>query len=100
MKFDREQLLHLARLAKLELTEEELQKAPQEFEQILNFITTLQEVDTTGVEPTSQITGLENRTREDVVTTTIPKQELLKSMPKTDEQGNLVVKAVFTESEE
>lgn len=97
MQINREAILHLARLSKLELSAQELKQAPQELGAILSFVEKLQAVDTTGVEPTSQITGLENRMRTDEVETqqTFSKEVLRAAMPKTDAQGNLIVHPVF-----
>lgn len=51
---------HVAKLAKLELTEAEIEKFLPQLSSIINFISELNEVDTDGVEPTSQTTGLKN----------------------------------------
>lgn len=67
MKLNQIQIKHIANLAKLELTEEELERYTGQLSNVLNYIDQLKEVDTTGVEPTAQVTGLENIFREDVV---------------------------------
>jgi aspartyl-tRNA(Asn)/glutamyl-tRNA(Gln) amidotransferase subunit C len=58
---------HVAKLAKLNLTEAEEDKFLSQLSNIVNFISDLSEVDTTNIEPTSQTTGLTNVYREDVV---------------------------------
>lgn len=58
---------HVAQLAKLTLTEEEIKKFQSQLAQILEYINQLQDVDTSGVEETSQVTGLTNVFREDEV---------------------------------
>jgi aspartyl-tRNA(Asn)/glutamyl-tRNA(Gln) amidotransferase subunit C len=58
---------HIANLARLELSEEELKLYGEQLSAILGYINQLQEVDTTDVEPTAQVTGLENAWREDRV---------------------------------
>jgi len=65
MKLKREQIDHIAKLARLELTEAELKKYGSQLSAVLNYVDQLKEVDTTDVEPTAQITGLENALRED-----------------------------------
>jgi len=65
MKLKREQIDHIAKLARLELTEAELKKYGSQLSDVLNYIDQLKEVDTTDIEPTAQITGLENALRED-----------------------------------
>jgi aspartyl-tRNA(Asn)/glutamyl-tRNA(Gln) amidotransferase subunit C len=65
MKLDKKEIEHIADLARLELTEAELKKYGSQLSDVLNYIDQLKEVDTTDVEPTAQITGLENALRED-----------------------------------
>lgn len=67
MKLTKDEVEHLGRLARLSLTEEEKAQYAVELSAILEFVEQLQEVDTTDVEPTSQVTGLEDVYREDVV---------------------------------
>jgi len=65
MKLTKGEIKHIADLARLELTEAELKKYGSQLSDILSYIDQLKEVDTTDVEPTAQITGLENALRED-----------------------------------
>ncbi len=67
MKLTREEIEHLGKLARIALTEEEKERYATELSAILDYVEQLQEVDTTDVEPTSQVTGLEDVYREDVV---------------------------------
>ena len=67
MKLSNKEIKHIADLARLELTEAELKKYGRELSGILAWIDQLKEVDTTGIEPTAQVTGLENSLREDAV---------------------------------
>lgn len=67
MKLDKKQIEHIARLARLELTEKEMQTYGSQLSDILNYINRLQEVDVSNVEPTAQVTGMENVFREDKV---------------------------------
>lgn len=63
----RDQVAHIAKLARLKLTDEETEKMTKELGAILTYVEKLGEVDTTGVEPTAQVTGLENVFRKDEV---------------------------------
>ena len=65
MQLSNDQIKHIANLARLELSEEELETYGEQLTEILNYIELLQEVDTSGVEPTSQVTGVRNVLRED-----------------------------------
>lgn len=67
MKLTKQQIEHIAKLARLDLTKEELKKYGNQLSAILNYIDQLKEVEVTGVEPTAQVTGLENIFREDKV---------------------------------
>jgi aspartyl-tRNA(Asn)/glutamyl-tRNA(Gln) amidotransferase subunit C len=58
---------HIAKLARLNLSDEEVEKFSKELTSILKYVDKLQEVDTKGVEPTAQVTGLTNAFREDRV---------------------------------
>ncbi len=66
-KLTKEEVKHIADLARLELTDEELEKYGGQLSDILGYIDQLQEVDVNGVEPTAQITGSLNVFREDIV---------------------------------
>jgi aspartyl-tRNA(Asn)/glutamyl-tRNA(Gln) amidotransferase subunit C len=62
-----DQVKHVAMLAKLNLTDEEIKKYQDQLSHILSHIDELSQVDTAGVEPTSQTTGLTNVFRQDAV---------------------------------
>ena len=81
-KLTREDVLKLARLAKLELTDGEVEKFADEISEILAYVEQLQKVEVDDLEPTYQVTGLKNVTREDEVKDykTTPK-DLLKNVP-------------------
>jgi aspartyl-tRNA(Asn)/glutamyl-tRNA(Gln) amidotransferase subunit C len=74
----------LARLAKISITDEEAKKYQAELDAILGYVKQLDAIDTTGVEPTSQVTGLVNVTRPDsIVEYGVSQDELLKNAPDT-----------------
>lgn len=73
---------HLAQLSSLQLSEDEVAHLQADLENILGYIAQLGELDTTGVEPTYQVTGLENVWREDIVgKSSISRDELLALAP-------------------
>ena len=81
-KLTREDVLKLARLARLDLSEEEIEKYRTEMSEILQFVEQLQDVDVQGLEPTHQVTGLVNATRPDEIKGYGYKPEqLLKNVP-------------------
>lgn len=67
MKLSQEQIEHMARLARIELLEEEKEKFQKQLSAVLEYMEILNEIDTEKVEPTSQVTGLKNVFREDIV---------------------------------
>lgn len=81
MKID---VAHVAKLANLPLTAEEKKKFEGQLAETLDYISKLNEVKTEGVEPTSQVTGLENVTREDKAAPSLPQEEVLKNAKSTD----------------
>ena len=68
-KLTKKEVLHVAELSNLSLTDTEIKKFLPQLTKIIEFVTTLSEVDTSGIDPTSQTTGLTNITREDVIKT-------------------------------
>jgi aspartyl-tRNA(Asn)/glutamyl-tRNA(Gln) amidotransferase subunit C len=66
-KLSRDDVLKLARLARIEVTEEEVTSFADELSHILAYVEQLGSVDVSGLEPTSQVTGLVNVTREDTI---------------------------------
>lgn len=66
-KLTKTDVLHVAKLSNLTLTEDEIKKFTPQLSKIVDFISQLSEVDTSSVRPTSQTTGLTNVFREDVV---------------------------------
>lgn len=87
---------HTARLARLGLNEQEKEKFSRELTAILAFVEKLKEVDTVNIEPTAQVTGLQNITRPDEAQKEKEhcSQQILTNAPETKE-GFIKVKAVF-----
>lgn len=78
----RDDVLKLARLARLDLSDEEIEQFSKELTAILHYVEQLQAVDVTGLEPTNQVTGLTNVTRKDeVINYGYAPKELLKNVP-------------------
>lgn len=67
MKLTKEQVEKIAQLARLKLSEEEMERYADQLTTILDYVDILKELDTTGVPETSQVTGLTSVTREDEV---------------------------------
>ncbi len=67
MALTKDEVRHIAKLARLNLSEEEVEKFTKELSSILDYVDQLQEVDTEGVVSTAQVTGLNNSFRADEV---------------------------------
>lgn len=78
-------VLKLASLAKLKLSDSEITQYTSELDQILQYVELLQDVDVTGLAPTNQVTGLVNVMRsDDIVSYVATPESLLKNVPSTD----------------
>lgn len=67
-KLSKENALHIAKLARLQLTDEEAERFSTELSSILKYVWMLQEVKTDGIVATSSVTGLQTILRDDVIT--------------------------------
>ena len=81
-------------LAKLELSDEEKEQAKKDMANMLDYIDTLNELDTSGVEPMSHVFPVNNVFREDVVTNGDDREEILANAPEAKE-GAFVVPKTF-----
>jgi len=84
MKLSRDEVLHIARLARLGLTENELDKFREQLSNILENFEILQQVDTTNVPPTAQAIPLQNVFREDEVAASLSQSEVLANAPRRE----------------
>jgi len=84
---DREQVLHVARLARLRLSEEEIEHLTGELSSILDHIEKIGQLDLAGVEPTSHVVALENVLRPDEPVPSLPRETALGQAPDTDGVG-------------
>jgi len=78
---EREQVLHVAKLARLGLSEEEVERMAGELSGILEHVDRIAELDLDGVEPTSHVVELENVLRADVPHESLPPEVALASAP-------------------
>jgi aspartyl-tRNA(Asn)/glutamyl-tRNA(Gln) amidotransferase subunit C len=82
MQLTTDQVRHIAKLARLRLTDDEVQRFTTELTSIFQTIDILQKVNTEGVPATAQVTGLTNAFREDEVRPqSIPPEDLLATSP-------------------
>lgn len=96
----KEEVQHIAKLARLKLTKSEEEKFSKELSLVLDYIEKLKEVDIEGIKPTSHPFEIENETREDIYLGKDEKViERLKKLFPSLEKGYLKVKKVLTPPE-
>ena len=78
---DRDQVLHVARLARLRLEEEEIDRMSRELSTVLDHIEKISELDLEGVEPTSHVVEVENVMRADEPRPSWPRDRVLADAP-------------------
>ena len=78
---DREQVLHVARLARLRLSEEEVDRMASELSKVLDHIEKISELDLEGVPPTSHVVEIENVLRPDEPRPSWPREGILEQAP-------------------
>jgi aspartyl-tRNA(Asn)/glutamyl-tRNA(Gln) amidotransferase subunit C len=94
-QISKDDVQHLAQLSNLQLTDDEVGSLQVDLENIVGYIQQLDELDTGGVEPTYQVTDLENVWRSDVVDNYgIDKEALLALAPQTEAQQIKVPKVL------
>jgi aspartyl-tRNA(Asn)/glutamyl-tRNA(Gln) amidotransferase subunit C len=81
MKLSREEVLHIARLARVGLTEEDVDRLREQLSNILEHFEALKQVDTTDVPPTAQSIPLQNVTKDDKVKPSMLQEQTLANAP-------------------
>jgi aspartyl-tRNA(Asn)/glutamyl-tRNA(Gln) amidotransferase subunit C len=84
---DRDQVLHVARLARLRLSEDEVGRMSSELSSILGHIEKIEELDLDDVEPTSHVVEVENVLREDEPRPSWPRERILEAAPDVADGG-------------
>ena len=84
MKLSREEVLHIALLARLGLDETEVGRLSEQLSNILENFEILQQVDTSGIPPTAQSIALQNVMKDDEATNSLPQNEILANAPRKE----------------
>ena len=85
MKLTREEVLHIARLARVALTEEEINRMSDQLSKLLDHFEVLQKVDTTDIPPTAQSVDLQSVMRNDDVKPSLSADEVLANAPRRED---------------
>ena len=86
----REEVLHVARLARLELAEQEIEPMARELSAVLDHIAKIAELDLEGVEPTSHVVEVTGALRADEPRPCLPREVALAQAPSVQDDGFLV----------
>jgi aspartyl-tRNA(Asn)/glutamyl-tRNA(Gln) amidotransferase subunit C len=84
---DREQVLHVARLARLELSEQDVERMASELTKVLDHIEKIRELDLEGVAPTSHVVDMIGALRPDEPTPSLPRDVILGAAPEPLHEG-------------
>lgn len=84
MALSREEVLHIAKLARVALTEAEIDRLREQLSNILENFKVLERVDTSDVPPTAQSVALQNVMRNDEVAPSLPVDTVLANAPKKE----------------
>ncbi len=94
MAITRAEVAHVARLARLGLSEDEMAQLASELDHILEAMQTLRQLDTSAIPPTAQVIPLNNVMREDVARPSWPQSDILLNAP-VQHDGEFLVPAVL-----
>ncbi len=94
MPLEKDEIKRIAALARLQLSENDLEKLSQDLTVVVDYFEQMTQVDTEGVEPRDQFIDSANVLREDVVIPSLPREAALANAPATDGEFFLVPKVL------
>lgn len=94
MTITSENVRHVARLARITLTDEQIAVFCRQLNDIVEYIEKLNEIDTSNIEPTSHVAPLNNIFREDLIIPSQQRQEMLKNAPDSNGRFYIVPKII------
>lgn len=98
MSLTRAQVTHIAELAKLTLTAQEIERMTQQLSAILEYAERLNELDTDAIAPTASVIPNQNVMRSDVVTPSLTHEQVMQNAPDTDANREFLrVRAILEE---
>lgn len=96
VKITAQDVIHVARLARLHIREEEIEPMTQQLNAILEYFETLQQIDTTGVPASTHSVSITNAFREDVCAPSLPPEDVLANAPEAEQSLFKVPKIIET----
>ncbi len=94
MKITRKEVENVARLARLELAEQEVEQMTRQLDTILSYVAKLDELDTSGVAVTTHTQSVTNAFRDDEVRESLPREKALANAPKQNGEAFIVPKII------
>lgn len=89
-----EDVRHIAMLARISLTDKEIEMLGRQLSDIVEYIGQLKEIDTKDIEPTSHVIPLNNVCREDLIRPSLPRHDMLRNAPDSNERFYIVPKII------
>jgi len=84
MAISRDEVLHIAKLANLEFSDQEIGRITRQLSAILDYVAQLEALDTSAVEPTSHVESGAHALRADALAPSMPREEALANAPESD----------------
>ncbi len=98
MSLSRDQVVHIAELAKLDLTNQEIERMTEQLSAILDYAERLNQLDTDAIPPTFGVIPNQNVMRADIVTPSLTREQVLQNAPETDSNREFLrVRAILEE---
>ena len=97
MPIEKDDVKHVAQLARLKLTEKEINYFAKQLDSIINYIDQLKEVNTSNVEPTTHVLPIQNVFRDDAVLPSLKAEDALKSAPSKEKELFKVPRIIIEE---
>lgn len=94
MKLTRKDIEHVAHLARLNLSEEELEKMTSQLDTILRYVEKLEELNTENIEPTTHAFSVSNAFREDIPRDSLEQEEALANSPEKNNESFIVPRII------
>ena len=94
MKITRDEVRRVAALARLELSDDEVARMTGHLDSILSYVAKLDELDTTGVVPTTHTQAVVNAFREDAVRPSLPREQALANAPERSDEAFVVPRII------
>ena len=94
MKITPQEVSHVAELARLHMSQAEVEEMTRQLDDILSYVAKLNELDTEGIEPTTHTIAIENAFREDEVKPSLAREKTLANAPRQNGESFVVPRVI------